>query len=194
MLFHLSAKGNNTYCIELEPFWLLNHLRDNQKEKKLLCFSLLPFWGRTLPIGVLPFFLSESCVMTHLMNSQNRIRVCLALAILLIASVSLAAEPYQAKVVGISDGDTIKVLHEGKQVKIRFYGIDTPEKRQAFGNKAKQFTSGRVFGKTVKVIPMDTDRYGRTVAMIQSPDQTVTLNEALVRQLPWSPVTRTGLE
>ena len=100
---------------------------------------------------------------------------------LLLASISFAAEPYQAKVVGITDGDTIKVLHEGTQIKIRLYGIDTPEKRQAFGNKAKKFTSDMVFGKTVKVITMDTDRYGRTVALIQPPDSMVTLNEALVQ-------------
>ncbi len=73
------------------------------------------------------------------------------------------------------------MLLEGTQVRIRLYGIDTPEKLQAFGNRAKQFTANRVFGKTVIVTPMDTDRYGRTVALIQSPDDTVTLNEALVR-------------
>ena len=40
-------------------------------------------------------------------------------------------------VVGVSDGDTITVLHEGKGEKIRLYGIDTPEEHQAFGKKAK---------------------------------------------------------
>ena len=34
---------------------------------------------------------------------------------------------------GVSDGDTIKVLDHGKMVKIRLYGVDTPEKKQAFG-------------------------------------------------------------
>ena len=99
----------------------------------------------------------------------------------LIAYSSWAAEPHQAKVIGISDGDTVKVLHEGKQIRIRLYGIDTPEKSQEFGNKAKQFTAERVFGKTVKVIPIDTDRYGRTVVLVQLLDDNGTLNEALVR-------------
>ena len=48
---------------------------------------------------------------------------------------------WQGKVVGISDGDTIKVLHDGKLEKIRLYGVDTPEKSQAFGQKAKEFTA-----------------------------------------------------
>lgn len=116
------------------------------------------------------------------MNRHFQRPLLFILAISLLASVSLAAEPYQAKVVGISDGDTIKVLHEGTQVRIRLYGIDTPEKRQAFGSKAKQFTADRVFGKSVTVIPMDTDGYGRTVALIQSINDTGTLNEALVKK------------
>jgi micrococcal nuclease len=43
-------------------------------------------------------------------------------------------------VVGISDGDTISVMHNGRAEKIRLNGIDCPEKRQAFGQLAKQFT------------------------------------------------------
>ena len=75
--------------------------------------------------------------MIQRMNRHHRIRLLFVLAILLLASVSLAAEPYQAKVVGISDGDTITVLYDRTQIKMRLYGIDTPERRQAFGNRAK---------------------------------------------------------
>jgi len=115
------------------------------------------------------------------MNRRTQIQSFLGIALLLIASACGAGDSYNANVVGISDGDTIKVLHKGKQVKIRLYGIDTPERRQAFGKKAKQFTSQKVFRKTVQIIPMDTDRYGRTVALVQLPDESVTLNEAIVR-------------
>ena len=87
-------------------------------------------------------------------------------------------------VVGVSDGDTITVLHGGRGEKIRLYGIDTPEKRQAFGKKAKQFTSSMVYSKTVEVQPKDTDRYGRTVALINVGGQS--LNEALIKDgLAW---------
>ncbi len=57
--------------------------------------------------------------MIHRMNRNNRIRAFLVLAIFLLASVSFAAEPYETKVVGISDGDTIKVLYEGMRIRIR---------------------------------------------------------------------------
>lgn len=73
---------------------------------------------------------------------------------------------WSGKVVGISDGDTIKVLKEGKAVKIRLYGIDCPERSQDFGRRAKQFTSDLVFGKVVEIEAIDRDRYGRTVGMV----------------------------
>ena len=91
---------------------------------------------------------------------------------------------WHGMVVGISDGDTITVLHNGKGEKIRLYGIDTPEKRQAFGKRAKQFTSKMVYGKTVEVETKDIDRYGRTVAIVTVGDQS--LNEALIKNgLAW---------
>jgi hypothetical protein len=52
-----------------------------------------------------------------------------------------SAEQFTGKVVGISDGDTISVLREGKAVKVRLHGVDTPEKAQAFGTQARKFTS-----------------------------------------------------
>ena len=73
---------------------------------------------------------------------------------------------WSGKVVSIADGDTITVLRDKEQVKIRLYGIDTRELDQAFGTKAKQLTSGMVFGEVVEVEPVDTDRYGRTVALV----------------------------
>lgn len=84
------------------------------------------------------------------------------------------------KVVGVADGDTVTVLAEGNTtIKVRLYGIDAPENRQDFGNKAKQAISSLVFGKVVDVEPMDQDRYGRTVARIFIDGQD--LCEALVR-------------
>ncbi len=53
--------------------------------------------------------------------------------------------------VGVSDGDTITVLHNGKAEWIRLNGIDTPEKRQAFGKRAMQFTSKLELGQSVTV-------------------------------------------
>lgn len=76
------------------------------------------------------------------------------------------ADSFTAKVIGIMDGDTIEVLHDRSPLRIRLYGIDTPEHDQDFGTMAKQFTSEKVFGKMVEVVPMDEDRYERTIAKI----------------------------
>ncbi|MDX5436526.1 MAG: thermonuclease family protein [Pontibacter sp.] len=84
------------------------------------------------------------------------------------------------KVVGVKDGDTIELLRNGQEVTVRLYGVDTPEKNQAYGQRAKQYTSDLAFGKNVKLIVHNTDRYGRTVGTIILPDGR-SLNEELVR-------------
>jgi hypothetical protein len=61
--------------------------------------------------------------------------------LIVVALAAASAAEIQAKVVGIADGDTITVLHEGKQIRVRLHGIDAPESGQAFGARAKQFTS-----------------------------------------------------
>lgn len=91
-----------------------------------------------------------------------------------------AEETFSGKVVAVTDGDTLGVLREGREVKIRLHGIDAPESAQAFGSAAKQFASEHVFGKTVTVRVMDMDRYGRLVGVVTAGTGT-SLNEELVR-------------
>ena len=84
------------------------------------------------------------------------------------------------KVVSVADGDTITILTPQKQqVKIRLYGIDTPESGQAFGKKAKQLTSSLVYGEQVQVIAYDKDRYGRTVGVVLVDG--INVNEEIIR-------------
>jgi endonuclease YncB( thermonuclease family) len=80
----------------------------------------------------------------------------------------------------VADGDTITVLHNGQPEKIRFWGIDCPEKNQDFGTKAKHITSILTVAKLVEVEPVTVDRYGRTAAFVRVGDTVV--NEALIRQ------------
>ncbi len=95
------------------------------------------------------------------------------------------AEQFTGKVVGISDGDTISVLREGKAVKVRLYGVDAPEKGQAFGTKARQLTAELAFQQTVTVVIHATDRYGRSVGEVLLPDGR-NLGQELVRAgLAW---------
>ena len=98
---------------------------------------------------------------------RKPVRIAL-LALCLLLPVSLRAEEktLTGKCIGISDGDTVKVLVGKTQVKVRLEGIDCPESHQDYGTKAKQFTAKLVFGKEVTVKVTDTDRYGRTIGRI----------------------------
>ena len=90
---------------------------------------------------------------------------------------------FEARVVGVTDGDTIIVLRDLATVKIRLNGIDCPERDQPFGSRAKLFTSETAFGRTVTVKPKSRDRYGRVVAEVVLPDGRV-LNRELVDSRP----------
>jgi hypothetical protein len=70
------------------------------------------------------------------------------------------------KVVSIADGDTLTLLVDKTQVKVRLDGIDTPERAQPFGRKARQALAKIVFGKVVQVDDLGKDRYGRTLRIV----------------------------
>src|SRR2546425_6717743 len=116
------------------------------------------------------------------------LRFLFMLASLFVASfhspLSLAAD-FSGRVVGISDGDTIKVLHNGKAEKIRLNGIDCPEKGQPYGNKAKRFTSDLAFGKEVTIQDHGLDRYSRTVGDVILPDGRILNRELVAAGLAW---------
>jgi endonuclease YncB( thermonuclease family) len=64
------------------------------------------------------------------------------------------------RVVGVSDGDTITVLDSQRvQHKVRLQGIDAPEKKQSFGQRAKEHLSNQVFNRFVAVQFDKRDRY-----------------------------------
>lgn len=82
-----------------------------------------------------------------------------------LANLSAHAD-FTGKVIAITDGDTITVLRDKAQVKIRLVEIDAPEKGQAFGNRSKQSLSDLCFDKTAKLDDKGKDRYGRTLARV----------------------------
>lgn len=101
-------------------------------------------------------------------------------ASLLFLTLSLYAQSYSGKVTAVKDGDTIEMLVRGKTVRIRLFGVDSPEKGQPFGEKARQYTAGLCFGKPVTAVQRSRDQYGRVVADVYLADRTF-LNESLVK-------------
>jgi micrococcal nuclease len=79
-------------------------------------------------------------------------------------------------VVSVADGDTITVRRGGETKKIRFCGIDAPEIKhgkqpgQPFGNEAREKLRSLVAlaKNQVTIVPVETDRYGRTVAEVMA--------------------------
>lgn len=95
------------------------------------------------------------------------------------------AQDFTGKVVGVSDGDTISVMHKGKAEKVRLNGIDCPESKQAFGQRAKQFTSALCLGDEVTVKGFGKDKYGRTIADVVLGDGRVLNQELLKAGFAW---------
>jgi micrococcal nuclease len=101
------------------------------------------------------------------------------LALFMVVAPAIAAD-FTGEVIRVLDGDTIEVLHEKKSERIRLYGIDCPEKGQAFGQKAKQATSSLLFGKDVRIETHGRDKHRRTLGTVFDGDLNV--NQELVKE------------
>jgi endonuclease YncB( thermonuclease family) len=91
---------------------------------------------------------------------------------------------FVGRVVGVKDGDSLIVLVDKREIEVRLAEVDAPESGQPYGNRAKQALSALVFGKTVRLVPTDHDRYGRTVGRIFVGDIDVA-NELVRRGAVW---------
>jgi endonuclease YncB( thermonuclease family) len=93
-------------------------------------------------------------------------RLLLAIVLTLLATAA-HADTLTGRVVGVADGDTLTVLDAtNTQHKIRLSGIDSPEKKQPFGQHCKQSLSALAYGRTVSVESNKLDRYGRMIGKV----------------------------
>ena len=108
-------------------------------------------------------------------------QVLLLAFFLLLAPAAALAGDLTGRVVGITDGDTLTLLSQGReQVRVRLAEIDTPESGQPYGNRARQALSELAFGRSVRVVVQDTDRYGRAVGRVYAGP--VDVNAEMVRR------------
>ena len=103
-----------------------------------------------------------------------------SLVLFCVAVLTGQSATFAGRVVKVIDGDTVGVLRDGREVRVRLEGIDAPETAQDFSQRAKQFTSDAIFGKDVIVSVKETDQYGRLVARVLADgrDVSVALVEA----------------
>ncbi len=101
----------------------------------------------------------------------------IALCFLISLSIAASADTLTGKVVKVADGDSITVLENNTQYKIRLQGIDAPERKQAFGNASRKHLASLVAGKEVKIEYQNYDRYGRVVGKVLVDDVDVCLEQ-----------------
>lgn len=78
----------------------------------------------------------------------------------------LAAEPAADEVIChyVQDGDTFKL--PDNKTRVRLWGIDAPEKGQAYADESRARLKELCEGKAVRLEIKDTDQYGRKVAVV----------------------------
>ena len=95
-----------------------------------------------------------------------------------------APSTFNAIVSKVYDGDTICVDVRGTTTKVRLAAIDAPELKQEDGEEVKAWLSSLILNKSIKVEPVDTDRYGRLIAFIYLGNSEI--NERMVKEgLVW---------
>jgi endonuclease YncB( thermonuclease family) len=113
-----------------------------------------------------------------------RTHVRTTLLLFLIAAAGLFAfqaqpsnppKPFTAKVIEVTDGDTIKVEHEGHRYVVRLETIDAPEITQAFGPEAKKALTAKISGKEVKIVWKKDDKYKRILGEVFLGDRRLSL-------------------
>jgi endonuclease YncB( thermonuclease family) len=87
---------------------------------------------------------------------------------------------FYGPLVRVQDGDSLIAKIQGVKLEIRLAEIDAPERDQPFGDDAKRMLASLAAGKQLVIVPLDTDRYGRTVAQVWN--GTTHLNAELVKR------------
>jgi micrococcal nuclease len=93
-----------------------------------------------------------------------------------------AASGETGDVVAVIDGDTIDVMLNGQRVRVRYIGVNTPERNEACYSQATAANAALVQGKTVTLVKdrSETDSFGRLLRYIYVGD--VFVNAQLVAQ------------
>ncbi|NCA72048.1 MAG: thermonuclease family protein [Sphingobacteriia bacterium] len=96
------------------------------------------------------------------------------------SALPFAAQPRQrCTVASIHDGDTLRAECNGERLQIRLYCIDAPEMAQAPWGRESRDHLRAITPNYIEIQVRDTDRYGRTVAEIMTPEG-VSLNQRMV--------------
>lgn len=120
------------------------------------------------------------------MQVIKRIGLALAAGLLAACSLDVPAAPTVSAdlytVVNVIDGDTIDVRKDGETYRVRYIGVNTPERDEVCYEMAKRANELLVDGQQVRLErdTSETDRYDRLLRFVYVGDTFV--NETLVRE------------
>lgn len=88
-------------------------------------------------------------------------------------------EEWSLKPGSVYDGDTLRVVRDNEELKIRFCGIDATEKKMAMGVESRDHlrSLATINNGELLLIPIEKDRYGRTVAEVYVQDSIISGTE-----------------
>ena len=89
-----------------------------------------------------------------------------ALACALAFAPLAARADFAGRVVGVVDGDTLTILDGSRQVRVRLWGIDAPERGQPWSSRSREALAARAMHREARVAARGTDGYGRTLARV----------------------------
>lgn len=98
-----------------------------------------------------------------------RIAAAATFVLFVVSAVFVAqatAGEFQGEVIRVHDGDTLTVLLDREQVRVRLVDIDAPELGQAFGRRSRESLAGMCAGAVATVQDRGHDRYGRTLGHV----------------------------
>jgi micrococcal nuclease len=89
---------------------------------------------------------------------KNLPGVLVALALTALGGAASASEAYEGRVYYVADGDTLRMLYQGGQIRVRLEGVDAPERCQPHGAEARAALADRVLDRVIRV---EGDRWER---------------------------------
>ena len=96
-----------------------------------------------------------------------------AISFLTLLIVPALSNADQFKVTLVYDGDTIAVVENGRKIRVRLVGIDSPETSkgknkpaQPFNQKSKKYLSWLILNETIEIKSYGIDSYGRILGVV----------------------------
>jgi len=113
--------------------------------------------------GNMPAFIAISTITSRIPIDHTSLWLLLFSS---LYSAAAYADTLTGKVIHIADGDTVTIIANNSQHRIRLLGIDAPEKTQAYGKQSRVALNRAINGKYVTVEWNKRDDYGRIIGKV----------------------------